>query len=189
MKTLNKTIVLVYVFFSSHKLLKNASFPFCLRFHGAVCTRLWEKTPRQAHNRKHKAPKKVRDFDKYHVQVNNVGCLDDKSVSDIIFIMKTYYWPPWPWLRKTFDKHCVKLSSTTSTDAPILYRWLKHYVRKKTRWKTVCPKSCDRWQCFTTQQVVQRDTSEWILFPLHQILNSQFEGMLTPAWFTNLRSL
>ena len=145
MKTLNKTIVLVYVFFSSHKLFKNASFPFCLRYHGTVCTRLWEKNPRQAHNRKHKLSKKVRDFDKYHVLVNNVGCLDDKAVSDIIFIMKTYYWPPWPWLRKTSDKHCVKLSSTTSTDAPILYRWLKHYVRKKNRWKTVCPKSCDRW--------------------------------------------
>ena len=36
MKTLNKTIVLIYVFFSSLKLLKNAILPFCLRYSGFV---------------------------------------------------------------------------------------------------------------------------------------------------------
>jgi hypothetical protein len=161
-------IAFVFYSFSSYKLFKNATLMISSLDKGS---------------------EKSKYSDKHGWQIHNCGCPGNKSLSDIIymmktyywppwpwlmkwwgesknkiFIMKTYYWPPWPWLRKTFDKHCVKLRSTTPTDAPILYRWLKHHVRKKNRWKTVCPKSCDRWQCFTTQQVVRLDTSEWILF-------------------------
>ena len=74
-KTLTKTTVLSYVFFSSHKLLENAIFPFCLRYSGLVWASCSGQNPRQTRNMK-------------------CGC--DNSSNKLVFVMKTYYWPPWP---------------------------------------------------------------------------------------------
>ena len=67
-----------------------------------------------------KGSEKFKKPDNNWWQTLSVGCPGGYSFSDIIYMMKTYYWPPWPWLRITSDTHSAKLSSKTHIVASAL---------------------------------------------------------------------
>ena len=65
-----------------------------------------------------KGSEKLKDLDNNGWQIYNVDCPVGKALSDIIYLMKTYYWPPWPWLRVKCGTHSAKLNSKTHIVAP-----------------------------------------------------------------------
>ena len=60
-----------------------------------------------------KGSEKFKYFDRHGWQIHNCGCPDNKSFSDIIYMMKTYYWPPWPWLMKWWGNLKIKFHAIT----------------------------------------------------------------------------
>jgi hypothetical protein len=92
-------IAFVFFTFSSYKSLKITTLKICSLDKGS---------------------EKVKKSDNNGWQTLYVGCPVGNAFSDIIYMMKTYYWPPWPWLRITSGTHSAKLSSKTHIVASAL---------------------------------------------------------------------
>ena len=92
-------IAFVFFTFSSYKSLKITTLKICSLDKGS---------------------EKVKKSDNNGWQTLYVGCPVGNAFSDIIYMMKTYYWPPWPWLRITSGTHSAKLSSKTHIIASAL---------------------------------------------------------------------
>ena len=126
-KTLDKTSVLINVFFSSLKLNENAIFSLHLSVTLQVC--LWYIE--LVHDRKRNTSQPGQDNE----SKNNI------VTRNLIFVMKKYYWPPWPLLThgerwkkitidvssmfnfKTFEQGMPRLSATKTT---FFNDWAKH---------------------------------------------------------------